>query len=503
VTANERSLSYRTVIGSLWLIGSGLLSKSLDFITLLVLARILTPADFGLVAIAMSLIFVVEAVFEMPLNQALVRLPDLTRDHFDTVFTLGALRGLLLAAVLVVAAFPFAAFYKDPRLGPVICLLGVAPIARGLTSPRMVEFVKRINFPRDLIVDFSGKVVAMATATSIAIFTHSYWSIVAGTVASPLAMVVATYIFAPFRPRLSLREARSLIGFVGWSSATQMVVALNWQCDRLILGRFAAARDLGAFTMASDLATLPERTLIKALARPIMAAFALIRDDVVRLRDAYAKSTAAVMMVGLPAMTGLGLLASPTIQCVLGNRWLVAVPLLQWLAFACIPPLFTAGLGPLVMTLNRNRIFFSRSVLEFFIKLPLVAGGAIWFGLQGVVIARLLSDVALAVISMSLARELIGMSVFGQILMCWRIIGGGLAMAGALLFLRPLLEGLHGLELALGLIGVSAAGGVTYFTAIFGLWLCARRPAGLESIAIDRIGLTWRALRNRAKVERI
>ena len=487
MTATERSLSYRTAVGSLWLVGSGLLSKSLDFVTLLVLARILTPADFGLVAIAMSLIFVVEAAFEMPLNQALVRLPQLTADHFNTVFTLGALRGLVLAGVLVAAAFPFAAFYNDPRLGPVICVLGVAPIARGFTSPRMVEFAKRIDFPRDLMVEISGKLAAMLTATVIAFVSHSYWSIVAGTVASPLATVVATYVFAPFWPRPSLREWRPLVGFVGWTSATQIVVAFNWQCDRLILGRYAAARDLGAFTMASDLATLPERTLIRALARPIMAAFALISDDVVRLRDAYAKTTAAVMMVGLPPMLALGLLAAPAIQCVLGGRWLVAVPLLGWLAFSSIPPLFTAGLGPLVVTLNRNRLFFHRSVLEFLIKLPLVAGGAIWFGLTGVVIARLLSDVALAIISMSLASDLIGMSVLRQILMCWRIVGGGAAMAATLLVLRPLLGGLKGFELALGLGGVAAAALAVYCGSVLLLWIGSRRPAGVEKMMVDRL----------------
>jgi hypothetical protein len=142
------------------------------------------------------------------------------------------------------------------------------------------------------------------------------------------------------------------------------------------------------------------------------------------------------------------------------------------------------------MTLNRNRIFFSRSVLEFFIKLPLVAGGAIWFGLTGVVVARLLSDVALAIISMALARDLIGMSVMRQILMCWRVVGGGVAMSAILIVLRPMLDRLEGFELAVGLFAVSAVGGVIYLAAILALWFGARRPAGLESMVFERIRLS-------------
>lgn len=247
-------ISARTGSGAAWLIGSRFATRGVDLATLAVLARLLDPAAFGLVAIAMTLLLIVEAVFELPILQALVRIEVLDRGHFDTAFTLGVIRGGVLAVTMALCAWPFALIYGDHRLAPLICVLAVAPAMRGVVSPRMAIFARQINFRRDFVIEIAGKVAALACASGVAVATHSYWAIVAGTVATPTVTAAVSFAFAPYRPRLSLVQWPAFRSFLGWSSAAQVLSAISWQFDRLILGQFVPPAALGRYALASDLA---------------------------------------------------------------------------------------------------------------------------------------------------------------------------------------------------------------------------------------------------------
>ena len=113
-----------------------LISRVIDLAVMLVLARLLSPADFGLVAIAMIVVLITEAALELPLSQALVRLPIIHPAYYDTAFTLSLLRGLLLCIIICAFAFPFAHFYKHSGLVPLICALSIAPAAQRISSTR-------------------------------------------------------------------------------------------------------------------------------------------------------------------------------------------------------------------------------------------------------------------------------------------------------------------------------------------------------------------------------
>ena len=132
-------LTTKTILGAGWTVSSRLAGRGIDFITVLVLARALTPADFGLTAIASTLVFILDAVLEVPLILALTSLRDVTKSHLDTAFTLGILRALLLLTIVLSAAWPFAQVYGDNRLPALVAALAFGPIARSLYSPGRVK----------------------------------------------------------------------------------------------------------------------------------------------------------------------------------------------------------------------------------------------------------------------------------------------------------------------------------------------------------------------------
>ena len=161
------------------MVGARLVSRVIDLATMLILAHILLPKDFGLVAIAMSVIYIIEAALELPVSQALVRLQAIEPAHYDTAFTLSLLRGLALGLIVCAVSWPFAKFYSDLRLLPLVCLLSIAPAARGLVSPRLADFSRDLDFSPDFTMEIFGKVAACLIAIIFGLTTRSYWAIAA------------------------------------------------------------------------------------------------------------------------------------------------------------------------------------------------------------------------------------------------------------------------------------------------------------------------------------
>ena len=471
-----------TAKGGTWTVGARLISRALDLCTMVVLAHVLRPRDFGLVAIAMTLIFIIEAALEMPLSQALVRLPQVDPEHYDTAFTLGLLRGLALSLTLCLAGKPFAYFYADPRLFPLICLLSLAPASRGLVSPRLADFSRRFDFSPDFVMEFLGKLAAFGTAITLALMTHSYWAIAAGTVVSPLVATAISYVVAPYRPRLGLERMAAFSGFLGWITAAQVISSINWQADRLLLGKLTSRTEMGLFTAANDTANIPLMAFLSPVMRPLLSAFSVTRENRERLVSSYQISATAIVTLGLPLLVGESLLARAGTRLLLGPNWSGSADLLRWLALSIIPTLFASPLGPLVMAFGRTQIFLKRNLFELCVKMPLVVVGAIKFGFLGIIVARGISETATVFYCMTVVRRLTGLSIAQQLINPWRGVISTAVMAIVLSFLAPQLTHLSGVSLAAGVSLAIAIATAVYVASLFSLWFATDRPRGLEAM---------------------
>ncbi|WP_010162520.1 lipopolysaccharide biosynthesis protein [Sphingomonas sp. PAMC 26617] len=487
MTERPQDLAGRTLSGAAWLIASKLGTRSIDFVGLLLLANLLLPADFGMVAVALTLVQIVEAIFEIPITQVLVRSDAITPDLLDTAFTIGLIRGGVLTLILAALAWPFALLYHEPRLVPLICFLSIAPTVRGLMSPAMAHYARAIDFRRDLLIEVIGKIVALGCAVPLAIMTRSYWALATATVAAPVATMALTYWFAPYRPRWSLARWSVFSHFVGWMTASQTIGALNWQIDRLMLARFVGKAELGSFSLAGDLAAIPDQAMIKPITRPLLGAFAALQGDAQRLSRAYARSVGMMLTTGLPIVLGLSLLAEPVVRLALGPKWQACWPMLQWLALPLIPALITAPLVSLAMTTGRTEITLHRNVVELVLKIPLVFVGAYYYGTYGLIAGRVISAVLMLAVCSWLVRRLIGLSIVDQLLGTWRPLGAGMVMVLTLFALRPVLHDLRGIPLAIGLAACGGTALACYLATLFALWRAHDRPPGIETMIVDRI----------------
>ena len=478
--------SEKTAMGAVWLVGGRLLSRSLDLISLLILARLLGPAEFGTIAIAMVLVYIVEALLEMPVAVALIRLPVVTKPLVDTAFTISLMRGIAVASVLMALAYPYAAFNNDPHLVNLICALSIAPTIRSLMSPMMVHYARAIDFRPDFLLDVLGKLATLIASVTVGYLTRNYWAIAAGTIASPVVVAIATYVIAPYRPHLTLREWHAFASLIRWNFFGQLLTAVNWQIDRFLLARFVPRDVLGRFSVSNDLSSIPFQALIVPILRPLLGGLSALPEE--RVGRAYNKATAAVILVGAPALVGMAALSEPIVQLALGPKWTEAGPILAMLALSAVPQLMTASFAAVALRLGKFHINTLQIFLEFIVRTPVMIFAAYFYGVSGVLAARFICGFYAVGIVVVLVRRLVHLSVVEQLLAPWRPLVASAVMGIAVMQAVPFLSAQPSqIALALGTAATVATGGLIYGLMVLLLWVLSGRPDGAEKIIADKV----------------
>lgn len=479
----------RIAKGSMWLSAARLVVNLSGMVSTVLLARLLVPADFGLVAIAATLMQIVTSITEMSLSQALIRLDDPTDQDFHSAWTLSMLRGVTIAVVLSASAPLVAHIYGDQRLVPIMIVLGCGAALSGLANPWLAVFQRKLVFWQEFVLSTASKMTNVIVAVAVAWYFQSYWAIVAGIVGMYAATVIASYCILPRLPRFSLASWRTLLSFSVWTSASQLVNALNWRADQLLVGKIATPTVLGYYNVGFNLANLATRETTLPLIQTLFPAFAAIKHDKPRLAAAYIRADRLLVALGVPVGVGFALVAQPMVPLFLNPKWLPAVPIIQ--AFAVIFGLQgIAGLvTPLGMAMGQVRLLFMRDLQVLCIRLPLMIAGAVIWGVPGLVAARVLTGLYQIAIAMLLAKRLAGVSLMRQLRTHLPTLISCCAMALAVWWVAGTGWRLFtGYDLAQDLVLRVMVGGIAYIGARVMLWIVMGRPEGLEREAANMLG---------------
>ena len=474
-------LARRVFLASALLSFGRLFARMLDLVAALVVARFLSPADFGLVTLATASLMILRAITELPISEALQRSEELSPADIDTAFTLSALRGLLVTLLVAAAAWPMAALYDDSRLVPLMLALSAAPLAMGLRSPALVHFARAVNFAPTTVIDVIAKIGAFAAALAVAIVTRSYWALAISLIVPPLISTPASYLAAPYRPRFSLASTRAIVSFAGWVTLARFITTANGEADRFFIGGVLGKAALGFFAMGRSVATTASWAVGTPLMQAMMPGFARLQGDPGRLRQAYLKGQGMLVAAVMPLGVALGMLAEPMVAVALGSQWAEAAPVLAVFAPVGALATVTMPVHALVLALGRPRQLLMRDVAMFVLGIPAVVIGAWSFGLMGAAYARLLTGIVLTFLNLAIVDKLIGLGVARQIANCWRSALSAGIMAAVILLLGPMARGGQGtLHQALSLLLLASGGMAAYVAAHALLWLASGRPHGPE-----------------------
>lgn len=236
--AGGASTEQKVAKGVGWIVAWRMVSRNLGLLSTLLLVRLLAPADFGLVALAASLIATIDQLSTLGAADALIRARDPSREMYDTAFTIGLLRALATAAVIVALAFPLGSFFDDPRVAVVMLALGVGTLLTGLENIGTVDFRRQLTFHKEFVMNVWPRLASVVVTIIAAFVLRSYWALVIGMLTNRAIRLPMSYWMSDFRPRLTLRAWRDLIAFSLWTWAQSMQFLVRDRADSFVIGRF-------------------------------------------------------------------------------------------------------------------------------------------------------------------------------------------------------------------------------------------------------------------------
>lgn len=458
--------------------------RGIGLVSTLILARLLTPADFGLVAMAMSVLVLMELMGAFGFDVALIARHDARRAHYDTAWTFNLLFGAVTALLLLVLSRPAAAFYHEPRLGLMLPALAIGALAQGCENIGTVGFRKEMDFGREFRFLLSKKVASFVVTIGLALILRSYWALVAGIVSGKLIGVWISYRLHPFRPRLSLAAGADLFHFSKWLLLSNLVLFLQNKSDNFILGRTVGAHALGLYNVAGEIAVMPSSELIAPINRAVFPAYSRLAAEQASLRAKFLEVFGAIAVIALPLSLGLACVADNAVRALLGPQWIAAVPLLQLFTVCGLTSALQSNLVLVIVALGRPRTNTILSAAMLALYLPALVMASLAHGALGAARVHLVMSV-LALIPLHIVfLRLIGLRPAAYFATLWRPALAALAMAGAVLALQ---RALAGWAPPAALAACVLAGAVVYILFILALWQAAGRPNGSAECALLRM----------------
>jgi lipopolysaccharide exporter len=477
------SLRQGVIRGALSLGSARIAMSLLNAAGIVVLARLLTPDDFGIIAIASAVVSVVAAVTEASLQQALVQCREPTRAHIDTVWTMSLIRAGLIFAVIAFSAWPLAQIYGDERLAGVFLVAGLTGAFMEFYNPLLTLATRELRFRPLALFQIGQKAAGLGLAIGLAFALGNFWGIVLGNALGTLLASLTSYFILPYRPAFSLSRVREIWGFSGWMFLNQLCETLNWRFDQLAIGVSVTKAQLGFYSVADNFAVIPSRELSFPLRNALFPGLSRVVDQPERLRNAFVRAQAGIALVTAPAAIGLALLAQPAVDLFLGPRWAMAAPLLQWLAVTYAFDTFITVVRPLGMAMGQTRYLFLRQLAALFVRIPLILGGLVLGGLVGAAAGRALSSLVNCLISFVVAKRLVSVGVWAQVRSHGLTLASLAAMTAAVLALQAALPPDVAERSALQLLVLVPAGALAYGLAVLALWsLSGRRDGAVTEV---------------------
>ena len=490
----------RVVVGSSWLIALQAVERLIGLVSIAILARLLTPADFGVVAVAMTVVAAVEITSAFGFDWALVRHRELTAGDLNTAWTLRALMGLGSFAALGLLGPPAAAFYRLPPLGSVLLVLGLASFVGSLENIGTVYFRREFAFHKEFLLRVSTKLSGFVVSIPVALVYRSYWALVAGTLTLKAGSTVMSYVLHPFRPRPTLTRARELFGFSSWFLLGNLVDYCRDRFSSVYLGRVFGPHVTGLFSVAWELSEAP----LTAFAGPVnRVAYSKYAEDIQAnrtLTHSYLEIASLIWMISLPMCAGLIAVAAEVVRLVLGPQWQRAEMVVRLFSLSVAFGVMTANTHYVYWALGHTKATAALSAVSAAIIIPAIIVCSHLAGYQGVAIASAVAGATLVPINFTMLRRMAGIRFADLWARVWRVTLGASAMLIVLLAALPSSTHETARAAALLLSIKMVVGAAIYVAAVAVMWFGCGRPEGPER-RILQLALQWwrRPLRQAAK----
>lgn len=460
--------------------------RTIRFGLSLVLARLLAPEDFGLMAVASMVIGLLDLVRDLGTGQAVVQRRELSQELLSSVFVVNVASGLGVAALIGATADLVGLAFSAREVAPLLRVMAAGFVVYSTCIVHRSLLARELRFRVLSSADVSGALANAGVAITLALLGFGVWSLVAGYVASCAVATAVFWLRSPWRPsaHFAWSDVREIRRFSLNLTASNVVNYLFQNADTLIISRALGPVELGIYSMARRIVFFPAQALGQMLGGVLLPALARVQDDLPRLRSDLLRVSQGIAMLVFPVALGAVVIADPFVRAVLGERWLPAIPVMQLL-------------GPVALLLGTlfpvGAIYRARGRTDWLLAWGIVSGAvtaaAYWLGvragLSGLVLAYGAALALLWVPGQVIPLRLIALPLRRLLAALLPILAAASLMAGAAFALRTGLAAL-GLPSAVLVVAVSLAGGLLYAALL--AWM---RPPAVHDL-LRALGLSDR-----------
>ena len=435
-----KDLKQRTIRGGFARICAQGANFSIRLGSLMILARLLGPKDFGLVGMVTAFTGVLGLFRDFGLSSAAVQRTTVTEEQISTLFWINILVGAILGLLAVAMAPAIAAFYHEPRLFAVTCVLSIAFLLNAAGVQHWALLQRQMRFTALAVINTTALMVSAAIAIGAAKAGYGYWALVAMAITLPLINLIGLWLTAGWIPGMPRRRAgiRSMMRFGSTVTLNGLVVYIGTNFEKVLLGRFWGADAIGIYGRAYQFISIPTDNLNTAAGEVAFSALSRLQDDPGRLRTYFLKGYSLVVALTLPITVACALFADDMIFVCLGPKWKEAAPIFRLLAptilvFAIVNPLswLLTSIGFVGRLLKIALVITPFMIAGYFVGLPYGPKG-VAFAYSAVMTLSLFPLVASCVRGTVIYLRDIW-SVLSQPLAS-SIVAGGLAFGASLLY---------------------------------------------------------------------
>jgi len=331
-------------------------TRVVTFVRLGILARLLTPFQFGLFGIASLVLALLETLTDTGVNVFFIQKEGELKDYIDTAWMVSILRGILISLVLFAGAGVISSFFHSVESAYLIRLIALASFLRGFISPAIVKYKKELEFNKEFILRISTALLDVAVSIIVALVTKSAVSLVWGMIAGVIVEVVISHWIISPKPKLSLDglKFKKVINRGKWVTLAGVFQYLFSNGDNIVVGRIMDTTFLGFYQMAYRISTIPITEISDVFGLVTFPIYSKISDDKKALAKLFTKSLLLLSLVVVPAGALIFFFTDFVVNVIAGPNWAVIVPVLKVLSIFGVVRAFEGSIPPLFLALKKQ-----------------------------------------------------------------------------------------------------------------------------------------------------
>ena len=420
-----------------WIGLAQVIRQIVQFAALAILAGLLVPDDFGLLAMAVVVTGFMDMFKDLGTRVAIIQRKDPSNSFLSSIFWVNVCVGIAACLLLLIAAKAVSLFYDEPRLTAILQVLSIGFLlsAPGISAKAYLE--KNMSFGAVGLIETVSAIIGAGIAIVMAIFGYGVWSLVAQAIAIAAINTLLCWYYSDWRPswQFNWSEIRNILGFSLNYTAFTITNYLARNADYLLVGKFLGKESLGYYTLAYRIIIYPLYNISGLLNRVLFPVLSQVQDDNTLVTSGYLRVVSSVAMITFPLMLGVMALADPFVHVVLGDQWLPVIPLLVILAPVGMMLSIVSTVGPIYLIKERTGALLGWGIVNGLLLIGGIAIGLRW-NIEGVAWAYLAVSLLMFYPSIFIPLRFMGLRTSNVLKKLARPLISGIAMLGVLYLIQ-------------------------------------------------------------------